>query len=61
MKRAQPIEVYEISPGVYNVEVPEKLYLKLKEAAGLAGFDSVDSYVSESLLPTRLNDMLHIR
>ncbi len=55
------IEVRELAPGEFDIIVSEELYNKLKEAADSVGAASVDSFVSESLLPTRLADMSHSR
>lgn len=48
------IEVRQVSPDTFEVSVPEEFYNKLKEAADSEGFDSVGSFVSGCLLPTRL-------
>ncbi len=50
------IEVRELAPGEFDITVSEELYNKLKEAADSVGAASVGSFVSESLLPTRLAD-----
>jgi len=55
------IEVRQVSPIVFELSIPEELYVKLKEAADSGGFDSVDSFVSRSLLPTHLADILRSR
>lgn len=57
----EKIEVRQVSPGVWEFSIPEELYRRLKDVAESAGFDSVDSFVSDALLPTRLADTLHNR
>lgn len=56
------IEVRQVAPGSFEfeLEIPEELFGKLKEAADSLGL-TVDSFVSEYLLPTRLADMSRSR
>lgn len=50
------IEIKQIEHYLFELLVPEELYQKLKVAADSAGFGSVDSFVSESLLPVHSVD-----
>jgi hypothetical protein len=61
------IEIRKVSSGVFELSIPQELYLRLKEAADLAGADSIGSFVLESLWharalrPTRLAETSHTR
>jgi hypothetical protein len=53
----EKIEVRQVSSVIFELLIPEELYVKLKEAADSVGAASVDSFVSECLLPARLADI----
>ena len=46
------VEIRQITTGDFEVIVPEEMYAHLLDAADFMGFDSVGSFVSESLLLT---------
>lgn len=46
------VEIRQTAAGIFEVSVTEEMYEHLKDAADSVGADSVDSFVSESLLPT---------